>query len=108
MAEWGQQQQIPSVSPSHSRGTAPHAHRPGPRARSWPNVCHSHQATADVVQWNSEERSSPLTQAIAHLDKRQAGGKNANAFFLHFFAYPGANGFLHILHFFAFFCIWFA
>ena len=38
-----------------------------------------------------------------------SGGGGANAFFLHFFAYPGATGFLHILHFFfAFFCICFA
>ena len=38
----------------------------------------------------------------------QGGGEMQMHFFLHFFAYPGANGFLHILHFFAFFCICFA
>ena len=38
------------------------------------------------------------------LDPLLRGGGNANAFFLHFFAYPGANGFfLHILHFFCIF-----
>ena len=36
------------------------------------------------------------------------GGKKCKCIFLHFFAYPGATGFLHILHFFAFFCICFA